>query len=217
MPKQGKPLTAAEFEQWLKPADALARLPTDWPFRTKRDWIYSRIADGSIIALARTAIGQERGREPERATLAAINPVLWGEPFVTRDRDFWVTGDIGFDDTPGIDLMWTMEPKDDQPTRVYTFRGVRIEPTSFARELGDDAPPAEPSPDADETESSDKRPVDPASLKRWHELFSQLHPGAVEEQAIKSAKAQFPDHHVPRHWVRELRGPQKRGKPPKTS
>lgn len=52
MAKQRKPLTAANFQQWLKPAEALARLPVEWSDREKRDAIMRRMKDGSILVVA---------------------------------------------------------------------------------------------------------------------------------------------------------------------
>jgi hypothetical protein len=139
----------AEFSTWLTPAAALERLPSGWGFRAKGDAIMTRIQDGSLVALARSVSVQNRGEATKHYAKTAITPDLWCDPFRCRDRAFWTTGDITFDDEPPMDVMirWDKEPGDDEAHRIITFKDMRIEPGSFAREFAGHLKPAEPEPE----------------------------------------------------------------------
>lgn len=221
MAEQGKLLTAAEFQHWLTPAAALSRLSAGWTERQRCDAILHRMKNGSLLVVARSFVGIDaEGRKSQGFTI--LEPAMWSDPWRPRDRDFWTTGNIEFDNDPGIDIMYRVnlygEPPNDGPTIVVYFSDVRFHPETFEFAFeGQLVEEGEAESGEDEAEpSADMPTVDRAALKQWHVIFAQLHPGAVEEQALKSAKAMFPDHHVPRQWVRDLRGSQKRGKPPKT-
>ncbi|MCR2833309.1 hypothetical protein [Parerythrobacter lacustris] len=78
----------------------------------------------------------------------------------------------------------------------------------------DNLPGGEGNPRPGQASAKDTRPPVPdADLRRWHEVFSQVHQHSTEEAALRSAQAMFPDNHVSRQKVRDLRGPQKRGRP----
>ena len=91
------------------------------------------------------------------------------------------------------------------------FFGIRFWPDGLPG--GADNP--FPSMGKRETASDDnsKPTVSKTELARWHDIFTKIYPDAVEALALRSATAMFPDNQVPRQWVRDLRGPQKRGKP----
>ncbi|MEA3064425.1 MAG: hypothetical protein QOJ27_864 [Sphingomonadales bacterium] len=146
MAKQGRPPTAAEFQHWLKPAEALSRLPGEWHIRTKRDAILRRIEDGSLVVVARSASVQNRGEQTKHHDMAAINPDFWRDPWRRRDHAFWATGDLVFDDEPPIQLLyqWDAKPGDDEAQRIVTFKDLRIEPASFEREFAGHLKPDEP-------------------------------------------------------------------------
>ena len=89
--------------------------------------------------------------------------------------------------------------------RLY---GVRFWPDG-------DAFKAMPHGEEAQTEISDaKPPISDADLTRWFEVFSKVHEVSTEDMALRSAQAMYLDKNVSRQKIRDLRGPQKRGKPP---
>lgn len=141
----------------------------------------------------------EDGRE--RIHFAIVPTWVWWRAPPSEDADFWETG-----------YLYTLIPANAGGTKIagsVEFFGVRFWPDGLPGG-------ADSAPSAESNEAQDKvtkASVSRADLARWHELFVQLYPDAPEALALRSAVAMFPDNHVPRQWVRELRGPQKRGKP----
>jgi len=98
------PLTAAEFEQWLRPSEVLQRLPSDWPDDTKKRVIKRRLADGHIRSAARHSVFENYGSIGSGDFLP-IEPFLWAFPWRAVEVDFWTGGDIEFifDSEPHFD------------------------------------------------------------------------------------------------------------------
>jgi len=189
--------TEEEFAKWLTPQQALNCLPGSWSYDTKVRWIDRRLESGLI----RSAASASRGKSQQTATvaLAAVPPQLWTQFACLAEHDFWKTGDVTFySSTTGYDRQWS-----------GTLHDVRFDPAGFQ-----DAVPPEGGLASASTQDAEKPTVSRAELAKWHEVFKGVHPEAAEALALQSAAAMFPDKHVPRQYVRDLRGPQKRGKPP---
>lgn len=73
---------------------------------------------------------------------------------------------------------------------------------------------SDPVGDSDDN-ATDLPDVDFEHLKLWWAAFSAAYPKHGEDLAVASARATFPKHYVRRQWVRDLRGPQPMGRPPK--
>lgn len=213
-PPGGKP-SATEFEEWLHPVDVI-----EWYHqqgeREPKALIISLLSEGVLQAAARQLIvnGKDLGISSiPKEYWKAIGASDWWQ----TQRFHMSTGAIGGKNISAFDIRIDPEfrtlPGPDGPKEAAPEQ--EPEPAQLA-------PPPAPHPfapddkDDDSAAERDRPTVDLAALRQWHELFVQLHPAAVEAFALKSAKAMFPDRHVPRQWVRDLRGAQKRGKPPKT-
>lgn len=127
-----------DLEQWLKPADALARLPASWDDRAKRTAIVRRICDSSIRLVARSGVVKDL-RGARQLGLTIIDPVLWSHPWNARDRDFWLLGDISFDNAPPPQVVFVVS-LDDPPDReaqiaTASYKDARLEPDAFEREF----------------------------------------------------------------------------------
>jgi hypothetical protein len=124
---------------------------------------------------------------------------------VAETGSFWATGDLVYTHRFGI-------------YEEVTFRhfDVRFEPESVYAIIN--RTPGEPvAPDPEDSEIIAKGvPVSRTHLEAWYELYRQAYRGAddTEDTALKSAKGMFPGKAVSREKIRELRGPQKRGRKP---
>jgi len=213
----GEPLSAADFEQWMKPVDALARLPGDWNERTRRGAIVRRLADGSIPAVARSCVVKDRGGT-HRYSLMVVEPKLWSEPWNSYDRDFWQLGDLSFDNALPMELVYVVSlddaPRDDRPTVTASFKDVRLDPAAFEQEFAGYLDQAAGDPDKSRTS-----PIAAAEIDRFVRLYLELWgDDAREMKALDAIRATYPDRSIGRDTFlarfRELRGPGKRGKPP---
>ena len=138
-----------------------------------------------------------------RIPRAVIDTWVWHVGLPAPDDGFWETGyfRVLVPETVG-QTSWQGDME---------FFGIRFWPDGLPG--GADNPlPSTRKIDA-ESEDEAKPTVSKTDLARWHDVFSNIHPDAVEALALRSATAMFPDNQVPRQWVRDLRGPQKRGKP----
>lgn len=219
MAKQGKLLTAAEFQHWLAPAAALARLPANWTERQRCDAILHRMKNGSLLVVARSFVGIDaEGRKSQGFTI--LEPAMWSDPWRPRDRDFWTTGDIEFDNDPGIDIMYRVnlydEPRHDGPTIVVYFSDVRLHPESFERAFEGQLV------EEGEDESGEAgTPLAAAELERFVRAYlAAFGESATEMKALTAIRASYSDHSIGRDVFlakfRELRGPGRVGKPSKT-
>lgn len=182
----------SDYEVSITPLDAIASY--GYARETAVVQLHRELQVGRASGIAEHAIWQRDGEVHQSYYL--IVPTWFWSPQVTLDQDFWQTGyrDRFF------------------PTKGYTFDvdswirlfGVRFWFPNLAatRPLST-------------TTDSDRPSVSRAELEKWHQVFAAVHPDAVEAFALRSAAAMFPDNHIPRQWVRDLRGPRKRGKPAK--
>lgn len=182
----------AEFLKWLSPGAASQRLPADWPVQTKRDVIMRRIRDGSLVALARSAkIRDDRGTRVVK--LSQIDRRVWGDDWVSEDRDFWTAGDIEFWIPRPTDILFhaglDRQPEDERPPPKAIFKEVRIEPASFARAFAGHLPSEElvPAP-ASKPESPPTDALTAAEFAGWLSPKSALAavPGDVDEAQRKA-------------------------------
>ncbi len=191
MAEQGKLLTAAEFQQWLTPTVALGRLTASWTERQRRDAILRGMKNGSLLVVARSFIGIDvEGRKSQGFTM--LEPAMWSDPWRPRARDFWTTGDIEFDNDPGIDIMFRVnlydEARHDGPTVTVYFNDVRFHPPTFEAAFeGQLEPKREIEPEPDEEETA---PATGAASKRgrppkewwddlWTAMFRKIHFGEL--------------------------------------
>jgi hypothetical protein len=188
---EAESFTGLDFEEWLRPSEALDILSTAWGHETSARWIAGRLISGLIVAGA--AAVMRRPGSPLH-TFVKVPADAWQDWACLRASDFWKTGDVTL--YRGGSL-------------AGQFHDVRFHPSGFVKAIPSpgDQPAGEGSP-------SEKPIVARADLARWHQLFVQVYPNAAEALAQQSAAAMFPNHRVPRQYVRDLRGPQKRGKPP---
>jgi hypothetical protein len=175
----------------------LARLPGNWEYATKVKWIDGRLESGLIGAAA----GARRLKQQQVADLRIVKlkPSTWRGWACLADHDFWETGDITF---------YEFDVTGYGGRTVAHFHDVRFDPGGFHG-----INPPETGPVQSPAQATEKPTVSKAELAKWHEVFKIVHPDAAEALALQSAVAMFPEKHVPRQYVRDLRGPQKRGKP----
>lgn len=157
--------------------------------------IHRELMSGRIKGLceeAHIAVGDVLGRPK----WVELDSWIWRLSAPSTDADFWETGYFK------IEIPATVGRSGIQGS--FELFGVRFSSRSSSE------------PDnATIAQEATKPTVGRNDLGRWFEVFSSVHPDAVEDFALRSASAMFPDNHVPRQWVRDLRGPQKRGKPAK--
>lgn len=189
--RQFDEISREEYESWLTPETMLEAMPYGM--------------------LNKTQLGRELRAERYRS---AADEVIWAhDGFTGRDRlailprwvwtiampdvasDFWRTG--------YLDAWVPVNRSAFDAGNWIRIYGVRFWAPGLQL--------PEPKVSAD---SVAKPNVAKADLARWHEIFVDVHPNAPEALALQSAAAMFPNNTVPRQWVRDLRGPQKRGKPP---
>ncbi len=203
-----KAISPDEYEQWLPPRVAIKMLEPLLPEPLAKTEVYNRLCGGEILSVARTANWYHQSTV-ETKDLGKLGAFIW-QMNKLHDHDlFWSTG------THKLSRPLHHSSSTRHPVECF---GIRFEPggvQKVLRDSGVDLELAKPSPSegsgaiGEESKSS----VSKADLARWHEIFAKLHPDAPEALALRSAVALFPDNHVPRQWVRDLRGPQKRGKP----
>lgn len=220
-----KPLPAVEFERLMKPADALARLPADWSIGTKRDAIMRRLGDGSIPAIAKSCVIRDRDGS-RRYDFAVLEPRMWAEPWNASGRDFWQLGDVSFDDLPPPQLVYVFSlddpPEGERPVVIASFKDVRIDPDSFAREFAGYLAADDAQDKAGEIGPPRGTPIAAAEMERFVRLYLDLWgEGAREIKALEAIRAAYPGSSIGRDVFlakfRELRGPGKVGKPSKNN
>ncbi len=183
----------ADYDASLSPEAALAKFPFE-PI-TAVTQIHRELEVARVVGIAEHAIWRRDG-ETSQAYFLIVTTWFWSieTPLV---HDFWVTG---------------------YRERLFPAKGYGISGDNWIKLFAirfwfANSSTELPSKPAEPTERQEKPVVSRQELANWHEVFKSVHPSAVEAFAQRSAKAMFPDNHVPRSWVRELRGPQKRGKP----
>lgn len=77
-----------EFRIWLTPAEALGRLPAEWPEANKRRWITDRLKKRYLRSAARDV--SDLGGRPRYLLLAWTDWIKW--PYEADDH-FWLVGD----------------------------------------------------------------------------------------------------------------------------
>lgn len=181
----------SEYAASLAPKDALIRLGFEKELAVTQ--LHRELDVTRIVGIAEQVVWR-RNAESSTAYYFIV-PVWFWNYDIKADSDFWDTGyhERGF------------------PTKGYGFlpdNWIRLYAVRFWFNTQDADTPQE-------QVDTDRPAVPRSDLARWHEVFKAVHPDAVEAFAMRSAEAMFPDHRVPRQWVRDLRGPQKRGKPRK--
>lgn len=189
-------LTAEEFSAWFTPQHVLSLLGKHWGLSTAISAINERLRAGLVVAATESAVQTINGNVT-KFQLAWIPPAGWVDHVFGYASPFWDTGQIE------LRLTGTGHYAGD----TLALFNVKFRPADILKML-----PDEPSKD-DKAATPDRPTVSQEDLRAWHELFQNLHPNAVESLAVRSAAAMFPDNHIPRQWVRDLRGPQPRGKP----
>lgn len=186
------------YAQSLSPRQALARFPYDHELaviQLKRELEVDRVQ--GIAHEAIWSLGDNVGTLKHFVAASWV----WRLAMPRHDNDFWDTGylDVWVPSTIqrySVELMG----------RIRLF-GVRFWPDGDAFQM------LNTSADSGTKPSEAKSPVAVADLERWYSVFVGTHEISSEDFALRSAQAMFPDNHVSRQRVRDLRGPQKRGKP----
>ena len=192
--------TPEHYAESLRPRDLLARFPISNELavrQLRRELEYDRaqaIAHEGIWRL-----GDEQGRTPN----LIVGSWMWQLTMPGVESDFWDTGYLE------VWVPHTIHEYRVELSGVVRLYGVRFWPDG-------DALLALPPPQTDGAAPTEaKPPVSDADISRWFEVFSQIHQGSTEDFALRSAQSMFPDNYVSRQRVRDLRGPQKRGRPTK--
>lgn len=156
--------------------------------------IHRELRSGRIKALCEE-VHVSVGNVIDRLKWVELDPWIWKLAAPSATADFWETGYFH------IAIPATVGGSGSQGS-FELFR-VRFGWLRSRSEPGSEVDASQPG----------KATVGKADLAKWFDVFSSIHPDAVEDFALRSASAMFPDNHVPRQWVRDLRGPRKRGKP----
>jgi hypothetical protein len=152
-----KPLPAAKFGRWLRPAEVLRQLPDETPEEAKQRSILRRLADGHIRSVARHSV-YEDDKTIGGGDFLPVHQSLWAFPWRAADTDFWTTGDIKFTFDPnqhddsglGLPMVITADtppPPPPPPPPRYIVRDlldVRLCPTDVARQFGATVSPPPP-------------------------------------------------------------------------
>jgi hypothetical protein len=139
MPK----LSVQNFELWLRPRDALARLGqmNDTVLKIA---IADRILDGRI-RLATQSLNMAAGRDVQVPEPVLIDSTHLHGPWTANWEGFWDLGQLSFvRHTTGLEGFANISivgAKDASgPAEVHVFRGVRLDPDELAREFDLDHP-----------------------------------------------------------------------------
>jgi hypothetical protein len=144
-------LTAEILRGWLRPSEALGKLPADWDEKTKRHAIFQRLATGSITAAAATGHYRRDQAIIREERVCVIPAHIWSAGWYTRDHALWDVGDVSFDDdhpSPGIIVVGPGSLDAPEPiVQRIQFTGVRFEPEGFMQAFDLPAPEYFPSPE----------------------------------------------------------------------
>lgn len=208
-------ITAEEHARWLKPDDALTRLPTDWGRGHAVNALTTHLRMGGIRAVARRGlIATESGQET--VDLYLLDPALWDEnQWVQGPGALWVTGQVSF--RRGSRLAEVLRQPPEQWIE-HTFTGVRFDPIQFNAAFDLEAASESENANQDVT-SQERKPIAPAEMKRFAQLYLEIWgEQAREGKALEAIRACYPEAGIGRDPFytnfRELRGPGRRGKPP---
>jgi hypothetical protein len=221
-------LSEGDFAKWITPREAIARISISITVELAPPAMIRRLRGGLIKAAAKSSTIERKGTATAPTSTVIIPAAHWqqfpGEASHTRKliKTFWETGDIRFwiPDNYHINLHCSV-----------LYFGVRFDPTGIDdwvmefpanvdyTEKESIARPAKPmarEPSSSEVgeEHSTLTPIAESKLRRWHEFFIDINPHGTEAEALAHAKATFPKNRISREQVRDMRGPQKRGKKP---
>jgi hypothetical protein len=193
-------VTAEDLDNWLTPLQAVELLKS--AYRSEHlaiQTLLERLRGGMVQAVSRET--KLEGRK-DSATLAPIPIAHWD--FVRGASSFWTTGD----------LVYNFRPQGEYESLTLRHFDVRFEPKSVRAIIGNEADRAPVSGESPGEPTDKGLPVSEAHLQAWYEVYKQAYRGAAdtEDTALKSARGMFPGKSVSREKIRELRGPQKRGR-----
>lgn len=156
------------------------------------------LKSGRIKAVCDEAIMFVDGQKTNQK-FAVIGSWFWYLTYPDSDLDFWKTG-----------YVQSLLPANIGQTEWQgdiEFFGVRFSPVNLPgfNQSNDDEIATD--------DENEKPTVSKSDLGKWYQVFLGVHEQASEALALQSAQSMFPDKSVPRQMVRDLRGPQKRGKP----
>lgn len=199
--------TPGDFERWLKPCDALERLPADWGRGHSINAVLTNLKVGMIQAWTRagrltTADGLKH------VSFHAIPAIYWDELSWTNGPEaLWVTGQVSFHigrRTKGA------EPGD---WIEHIFTDVRFDPGQFTAAFDLETT-------VDSSVLANAAPLSVAETRRFLTVYLDVFgTEVVEAKALSALRACYPEHSIPRDQfreiLRELRGPGSIGKPKK--
>ncbi|NCP15372.1 MAG: hypothetical protein GW858_14635 [Sphingomonadales bacterium] len=190
-----------DFEQWLKPREALELLPSEWGRGHAINAIVTNLKVGGLRSSARAGrLMSDDGCE--QVAYFPIPPIYWDElEWINGPETLWVTGQVSFH----IGSRTNQRPAEDWIEHIFT--DVRFDPEGFAVAF-----------DLDQTgnsQSSKALPV--AEAERFARAILHGWPDTTERNAYAKAVLFFPDHRVSRDpflkIFRSIRGYKSPGKP----
>jgi hypothetical protein len=201
-----QPPTAAEFAEWLTPAEALARFHPGRDEAERKRGIIRRLGNGQL-----RAAGYGEGG------LVCILAARWRDWNIS-DGSLWTIGDVSFSrggrpfDAP-ILFVEGREYNPPPPLEAVSFVGVRLDPTRLADGFEEGQAL---------TAASDQAggKIAAAEIERFARLYLDIWGAAATEmKALAAIRCCYPEASIGRDTFlakfRELRGPGKVGKPSK--
>ena len=195
--------------------------------------IVERLRGGVIMAVAKQASFELRGKVQPPSHFVLIPPEHWGVWQSDSESDLWGAGDIRVYVEVMPDLHIAV--LGGSYSMIVRYFGIRFDPAEIEAMIprwargGQLAPPSadnaeqtiqtiadgDPEPETLVSDARKGPPVSEALLREWYELYSKAYagPADTEKMALASATGMFPTKSVSRSKVRELRGERKRGQP----
>lgn len=166
---------------WLRPSEALTKLPSNWGEDAKRRAILNRLSSGHIVCGAKSVSVKSSTRGVVQSdTHRKVDASLWAN-WNCNDRDLWTIGDLHFDNEPPPQLVYVAgygSEVSDELLQI-TYFGVRFELESFYSQL--DIPEPQAASIVQQARSGRK----PASWwdDLWIEIMRQIYIGELMPDA----------------------------------
>lgn len=194
-------LTLREYEDWVRPADALERAIQRFGKRSAIRNLWDVLDDGRLHAVAETASDSTFGNFTQRFVFI---PVAHWRAVGQQGPDsfFWLLADLSVSLSP---TMYT--------ARVIDYQGIRFNPRQLdkllepARSAG--SPTGVAAPNKAER-ATPKKNVPTRELAAWYARYRAANEGTPADAipvAWARAKEAFPANSIPRRLIREVMQP----------